>query len=85
MVEEESPSSLILLSIEKNNQTGLTKNDLQSVVNNDRFLFNRITGLERDGMVIRNNTKLTITPKGNRFLNIFLLPRRLMGLQKLGG
>lgn len=82
LIEEDSPSSLILLGVEKN---GMTKAGLQTIITDERFITSRIRGLVRDSHITNDNSKFLITAKGERFLNIFLLPRRLMGLKNAGG
>jgi len=83
-LEAKSPSTLIVLAAGKSAQ-GLTAEDAVALFSDDEFIVQRVDGLVRIGQLRRAGESLHLTLHGRIFLESFLLPRRIMGLQHWGG
>ncbi|MEI7863808.1 MAG: hypothetical protein WCI38_00450 [Chthoniobacterales bacterium] len=83
-LEAKSPSTLIVLAAQGSRE-GLTTEAALALFSDDEFIGVRIKGLERIGQLRREDGGLFLTLHGRCFLEAFVLPRRLMGLEHWGG
>jgi hypothetical protein len=83
-LDAKSPSTLIVLAAEKA-ETGLTMEEAATLFTDEEFIVQRVEGLVRIGQLRRSGENLHLTMHGRIFLESFLLPRRIMGLQHWGG
>ncbi|MFZ9932867.1 MAG: hypothetical protein ACO3G9_06690 [Chthoniobacterales bacterium] len=83
-LEAKSPSTLIVLAAQETKE-GLTVDSAAALFGDDEFIGNRIEGLEQVGQIRREDGQLFLTLHGRLFLEVFVLPRRLMGLGHWGG
>ncbi len=83
-LDAKSPSTLIVLAAEKT-ETGLTIEEAATLFTDEEFIVQRVEGLVRIGQLRRAGENLHLTFHGRMFLESFLLPRRIMGLQHWGG
>ena len=83
-LDAKSPSTLIVLAAEKT-ETGLTIEEAATLFTDEEFIVQRVEGLVRIGQLRRAGKNLHLTFHGRMFLESFLLPRRIMGLQHWGG
>jgi hypothetical protein len=85
LIEGDSPSNLMVLSLEAAGEKGLTKKDFEKIVTNDRFIWNRIKALADGKYIQLQQSCYKITPHGIRYMNLFLIPRFLIGRANYGG
>jgi len=83
-LDAKSPSTLIVVAAAKFPE-GLTMEDVAALFTDEEFIVQRIDGLVRIGQLRRAGENLHLTLHGRIFLEAFLLPRRIMGLQHWGG
>ncbi len=83
-LEVKSPSTLIVLAAKETTE-GLTMESVAAFFSDEEFIGARIEGLERIRQVRRNDGRLFLTWHGWLFLEVFVLPRRLMRLRHWGG
>jgi len=83
-LEAKSPSTLIVLAAQEA-KDGLTVDSVVALFSDEEFIGHRIEGLEQMRQVRREDSKLVLTLHGRVFLEVFILPRRLMGLSHWGG
>jgi len=76
-IELDSPSGAILLKTEKGNICGLKKERLYETLNDKDVILKRLQDLYKSNKLVKNNDHYSITKSGKRFLQLFLLPRRL--------
>lgn len=76
-IESDSPSCTILLKIEKNNKQGTLLNQISEVITDEMLTLERIEGLVRDKKITIINGKYKLTPSGKRFLNLFVMIRKI--------
>ena len=76
-IESDSPSCTILLNIEKNNKQGTKFSQIAEVITDDIMTLERINGLVRDQKLLFVNGKYKLTQSGKRFLNLFVLIRKI--------
>lgn len=84
-VESESPSSLILLELHRRPE-GVSLEDLKKIINDDRFILNRLEGLFLSGHAAKDSQgKIVITESGQKFMGLFMSYRGLLRLTTKGG
>ena len=83
-LEAKSPSTMIVLAAHRSGK-GITRKDAAELFSNEEFIVQRIEGLVRIGQLRRAGENLHLTLHGKLFLQSFLFPRKLMGLQHWGG
>ena len=83
-LDAKSPSTLIVMAAGRSAE-GLTMEDAASLFTDEEFIVQRVDGLVRIGQLRRAGENLHLTLHGRMFLESFLLPRRIMGLQHWGG
>ncbi len=83
-LDAKSPSTLIVMAAGRSME-GLTMEDAASLFTDEEFIVQRVDGLVRIGQLRRSGENLHLTMHGRIFLESFLLPRRIMGLQHWGG
>lgn len=84
-LEVDSPSLVILNTIAKTKDNGLDKNTLFTLMTDNLLVKPRLDDLIRDGFAYLNADKYVITKKGSLFVSIFILYRKLLGINKKGG
>ncbi len=84
-IESDSPSSVILLHIEKCGDKGCTLNDLRGVVTDERFVGERIHGMVKQGLVVSEGNSYAITDAGRHFLRFFVFYHIAAGRAHVGG
>ncbi len=77
-IEVESPSFLIVLSIDSASATGLARASLNQIITDDLFVGNRIQSLVLGKMVQLRDGVYRITPKGLSLLKFFASFRHLV-------
>lgn len=85
LVEAESPSSLMVLLLESSGEKGLDRSAFNHLLTNDLFLWHRVTALEKGNYVVKKQGKYFITERGRIYMNLWLIPRHLMGRKTYGG
>jgi len=83
-LDAKSPSTLIVIAAGRTTE-GLSMEDAASLFTDEEFIVQRVDGLVRIGQLRRAGENLHLTLHGRVFLESFLLPRRIMGLQHWGG
>ena len=81
----ESPSLFIVWNIANSGKIGLNKNDLYKLIEDDIFIKPRFEYLIEEKMVNKIGDKYLLSPKGNTFINIFIIIQKLMKLSKSNG
>ncbi len=84
-IESDSPSSVILLHIERCGEKGCTIDDLQAIVTDDRFVGERIRGMVKQGLIRKSGTDYAITDSGRHFLRFFVFYHIAAGRAHVGG
>jgi len=83
-LDAKSPSTIIILAAHEK-KGGLAMDAVVAMFSEDEFIGARIEHLERIGQVRRQDGELFLTLHGRLFLDVFILPRHLMGLRYWGG
>lgn len=83
-IEADSPSLVMVVAVLDAGPDGLDANDLQRVLSDDVLIRPRVRDLVRDHMVVLDRDVYRLTPKGRRFVRIFILFRALLGAPKGG-
>jgi hypothetical protein len=83
-LEADSPTLVMVRAIAAAGADGLTEADFQGQVSDDVLIRPRLADLVRDGMLVETGGRLALTPKGRRFVNIFIRYRALLGAGKGG-
>ena len=83
-LEVDSPSLIILCNIKKAGAQGLPKEKILESMTNDTLVMPRLNDLLRDGLAVKTQDRYQITDKG-KFVRIFILYRRLLGITAKGG
>lgn len=83
-IEADSPSLVIVLRIAEAGPAGLAERRLGELMTNEILVLPRLEDLVRDGFAAFADEKYSLTPKGDRFIGIFLFFRRLLGRGKGG-
>ncbi len=80
-IEEDSPSMLMVLTIDRAGTAGLQRSVLETMFHNDLPLLSRMENLVRDGWVETRGDSFAITRKGKRVNQVFLWYRNLTGVR----
>jgi hypothetical protein len=83
-LEADSPTLVMVMTIEKAGQEGLDKKEFDSILNDDLLIKPRIRDLITDKMAYLDEEKYKLTSKGVLFARIFILYRRLLNAPKGG-
>lgn len=83
-LEAKSPSTLIVLAAQRSD-CGITGKEAEALFSDEEFIVQRVEGLVKIGQLRKSEANLHLTLHGKLFLEAFLLPRRIMGLQHWGG
>ena len=83
-LEADSPTLVIVMTIEKEGQEGLDKKEFDRILNDDLLIKPRIKDIITDKMAYLDGEKYKLTPKGVLFARIFILYRRLLNAPKGG-
>ena len=83
-LEAKSPSTLIVLAAQLSDR-GITGEEAEALFSDGEFIVQRVEGLVKIGQLRKHEGNLHLTLHGKLFLEAFLLPRRIMGLQHWGG
>jgi len=84
-LEVDSPSLVMIKSIDDAGPEGLTNDDFIKAMSNDILVIPRVKDLVRDKMIYMNGEKYLLTQKGRWFILVFIYYRRLMNAQGKGG
>lgn len=89
-LQEIGPSFLILLHVYECGNKGLPVDSLGEIITNERFFTPRLRDLEAAGHISRKDAgesevRFFITPAGKKFLKLFMLPRKILGIRGQGG
>lgn len=83
-LEADSPTLVMVMTIEKSGDRGLDKEEFDSILNDDLLIKPRIRDLITDKMAYLDGEKYKLTSKGVLFARIFILYRRLLKAPKGG-
>lgn len=83
-LEADSPTLVMVMTIEKAGQEGLDKKEFDQKLNDDILVKPRIRDLITDKMAYLDGEKYKLTSKGVLFARIFILYRRLLNAPKGG-
>lgn len=83
-LEADSPSLVLILSIDQAGEKGLSREEIQRMCDDDLLVRPRIADALRDGLVCRDGPLLKLTSKGAWFISLFLSYRRLIRAPKGG-
>jgi hypothetical protein len=83
-IDAKSPSTLIVLAAQRS-RTGITFEQACDLFSNEEFIVERVEALVQARQLCLRDDALFLTWRGRIFLEAFLLPRRIMGLQHWGG
>ncbi|MCZ7644144.1 MAG: hypothetical protein M5U26_02505 [Planctomycetota bacterium] len=83
-VEVDSPSLVMIMSVDQAGAEGLPKVDFHRRMNDDVLVRPRLRDMLRDGLAVREDGRYRLTAKGRRSIRVFVLFRRLMRLSKGG-
>ncbi len=83
-LEADSPTLVMVMTIEKAGQEGLDKKEFDQRLNDDILIKPRIRDLITDKMAYLDREKYKLTSKGVLFARIFILYRRLLNAPKGG-
>ena len=81
----ESPSLFLVWNIANSGKIGLNKNDLYKLIEDDIFIKPRFEYLIEENMVNKIGGKYLLSPKGNTFISIIIIVRKIMKLSKNNG
>jgi len=83
-IEEDSPSCLIVLSVAGAGAAGRSREELATLLDDDRLVLSKIRSMLRDGMVTEKGGVLALTPFGGSIARAYLLVERVFGLARGG-
>jgi hypothetical protein len=83
-LEVDSPSLVMVMAVWRAGPDGLDEREFARRTSDDVLVRPRIRDLLRDGMVVREAGKCRLTPKGRRFVNVFIIFRAILGAPKGG-
>ncbi len=83
-IEADSPSLAIMLRIARAGAGGIAAHAVVREMSDEVLIIPRIADLVRDGMVCVSDARYLLTPKGRRFVRIFIGWRALLGLPRGG-
>ncbi len=84
-IESESPSGIILLSIEEAGREGKSESQLRRIVTDELLTKERISCLLRDDQIKKKEGKYLITVKGMKLLAIFKFIKKVYNLESFKG
>jgi hypothetical protein len=82
--EADSPSLVIVNLIHAAGKNGLPDDELKNYLTDDILVYPRIRDLYRDQLIFDDKGKIFLTPKGKRFIRIFIFYRWLLNAKKGG-
>ena len=83
-LEADSPSLLMVMAITNAGPGGLDHDEFERTMSDDLLIRPRIRDLVRDGMIVSVDGRYRLTPKGRRFVQVFVTFRGLLGAPKGG-
>lgn len=83
-MEADSPTLVFIRRISAAGPGGLEQKDFDAQVSDDVLVRPRVADLVRDGLLTADGDRYRMTPKGRRFVGIFILYRRILGAGKGG-
>ena len=83
-LEADSPTLVMVMTIEKAGQEGLDKKEFDRILNDDLLIKPRIKDLITDKMAYLDGEKYRLTSKGVLFARIFIFYRKLLNAPKGG-
>ena len=83
-LEAESPTLAIIRMIVRAGASGLPRQRLHDGMDDQVLVIPRLDDLVRDGMVELRGDTYRLLPKGRRFVTVFLVFRRLLGIGRGG-
>jgi hypothetical protein len=83
-VEADSPTLVMIRAIAAAGPDGLPEQQFQAEMGDDLLIQPRLDDLVRDEMLVLSDERYQFTPKGRRFIGIFLRFRRLLTMGKGG-
>lgn len=83
-LEADSPTLVMVMTIEKSGDRGLDKEEFDRILNDDLLIKPRIRDLITDKMAYLDGEKYKLTSKGILFALIFIFYRRLLNAPKGG-
>ena len=83
-IEAQSPSCVLVLKIAQAGKEGLAKGELEAAMTDEVLVSPRLNDLVRDGLVVIRDDKYELTAKGDCFIGIFIVFRKLLGAVKGG-
>jgi hypothetical protein len=84
-VEADSPSLVIVTTIANAGQNGLGKKKFDEYMNDNILVKPRIRDLLLNKMVVMDEDRYVLTPKGALFARIFIIYRKIMNVSRKGG
>lgn len=82
-IEAESPTLTMIRALQS--RGGMTPGEFSTLMSDEVLVSPRLKDLLRDGLAELREGRYAITPKGARFINIFVFYRGLMSAPKKGG
>jgi hypothetical protein len=83
-IEASSPTLVMIRALESAGPAGLDAAAYHARLSDAVLVLPRLADLVRDGLLVREGDRYRITPKGRRFVGLFLAYRRLLGAGKGG-
>ncbi len=84
-LEADSPTIVMLLYIDRAGLNGISKNEFEQSMNDDVLVKPRIKDLLKDKMVFIDINRYRLTSKGILLAKIFILYRKLLKFDYIGG
>ncbi len=84
-IESESPTNLILTGLLQYKDRGLSYEEIYQHIDSANLVQDRMESAESSGLIRKDHGRFFLTPKGKRFLRLFLWPRLITGRGKLEG
>lgn len=84
MLEENSPSLTIIGFVAEAGSAGRTPDEVFGLINDDLILRSRLHAMLRDGLVRQTADAYRLTPKGQAWVRVFSVFRRLLSRAKGG-
>jgi hypothetical protein len=82
--EADSPSLVIVNLIHAAGENGMPDDELKKYLTDDILVHPRILDLYRDQLIFDEKGKILLTPKGKRFVKVFIFHRWLLNAKKGG-
>jgi hypothetical protein len=84
-IESDSPSFLILCYIKSKGKNGSDVNELRRIITDDNFIYERLDGMVRDGLIKLNDDKYILSGSGLSIFRIFKFIRSIYTKDNFGG